>query len=650
MKGLREILGTAFLTCTLQAASVVVGLPPVTGTGNCDPFGCPTFFGLGTYQQVFASSAFSGPIDIAQLTFADSQVSNNGLPAQGTYTLSFAYTSKAPGALDLNNPNNNITSGSQVFYSGPLPPMTTQGGRGLVFYGTTFPYDPASGNLLLTIVVSNPVDPPVHLYLDQAASTAATTNAYFGTLNGAPISGGNDVGGLITGFASLPLAFIGPAPLPLAVVGASYGPVTLLATGGTGGFTWSVTGLPSGLSASQDGILSGTPATGTPGTYLLDVTVTDSSSTSVSATLMLNVDASLVITGPRSLPAATVGTSYGPMTFTAVGGSGGYAWSAAGLPAGLSFSPAGVLSGTPVTGSQGAYNPQFSVTDSARNTVHLTLPLVVNVAALQITGPGSLAAGTVGVDYGHVMFTATGGAGSYVWSATGLPAGLTLTTGGVLAGTPAPASQGNYNPQFMVTDSSHNTASVTLPLLINPPPLQITGPSSLPLGAVADVYAPVTFQATGGTGGYTWTATDLPNGLSFTAGGVLSGTPGLLSTGTYNPQFTVTDSSQNTATVTETLMINVALLITGPLLPPAGQAGVPYGPVTFNAMGGTLGYTWYATGLPAGLTLSTAGVLSGTPAQGSWGLYLPTFVVTDSSHGHSSLPIPLVIAPKRGTQ
>lgn len=52
------------------------------------------------------------------------------------------------------------------------------------------------------------------------------------------------------------------APLPAGTVGAAYGPVTLTATGGTGGpYTWSAQNLPPGLALSSAGVLSGTPST-----------------------------------------------------------------------------------------------------------------------------------------------------------------------------------------------------------------------------------------------------------------------------------------------------------------------------------------------------------------------------------------------------
>ncbi|RKY12649.1 MAG: hypothetical protein DRP82_06490, partial [Planctomycetota bacterium] len=82
--------------------------------------------------------------------------------------------------------------------------------------------------------------------------------------------------------------------LPNATEGVSYS-ATIEATGGTTPYTWTVSGLPSGLSWSQVGDtveISGTPDSGTAGTYSIDVTVTDSSSPmqNASTTLQLVVN------------------------------------------------------------------------------------------------------------------------------------------------------------------------------------------------------------------------------------------------------------------------------------------------------------------------------------------------------------------------
>ncbi|HLY18561.1 MAG TPA: PEP-CTERM sorting domain-containing protein [Bryobacteraceae bacterium] len=200
------MLGLAFTGVALRANILVVGDPPMLGTGNCDPFGCPGFLGLSTYQQVYLSSAFPSSISIVGLTFYEGQVHNGGQPAGGSYTLSFSYTTFAPGSLDLTNPNNNISSSSENFFSGALPTLTPEGGGNfLVISGTPFVYNPADGNLLLTVTVTGGTNSGTPLFLNESVcgpqticpqgSSVVTGNAYFGNANG-----GNDIGGLVTGF------------------------------------------------------------------------------------------------------------------------------------------------------------------------------------------------------------------------------------------------------------------------------------------------------------------------------------------------------------------------------------------------------------------------------------------------------------------
>jgi hypothetical protein len=214
------LLGAAFLSLGfgLQASSFVIGEPPLIATGNCDPFGCPAYFGLGTYQQVYSASQFSGETTIDGLSFYDDEVQNGAVPAAGTFTLSFSYTHDAPNALGTTSPAANSASGSQIFYTGSLPGLS---GNALNFVGTPFAYNPADGNLLLTVGVTNPSDYALTLYLDQASSTAVTTNAYFGTFDGTTVDGGNGTGGLVTGFTvGTPVATPEPASLLLVLAGA----------------------------------------------------------------------------------------------------------------------------------------------------------------------------------------------------------------------------------------------------------------------------------------------------------------------------------------------------------------------------------------------------------------------------------------------
>lgn len=92
------------------------------------------------------------------------------------------------------------------------------------------------------------------------------------------------------------------------------------------------------------------------------------------------------------------------------------------------------------------------------------------------------------------------------------------------------------------------------------PGLAITGPVSLLPGVVGEAYLLVTFVSTGGApGADAWSATGLPDGLSITPTGVLSGIPTVAGTSTVT--VTVTDTSGKTASVTLPLVVTVPIVV-----------------------------------------------------------------------------------------
>ena len=88
------------------------------------------------------------------------------------------------------------------------------------------------------------------------------------------------------------------------------------------------------------------------------------------------------------------------------------------------------------------------------------------------------------------------------------------------------------------------------------------------------------------------------------------------------PAFAQQQSASKTFTMTVTPAPVQPLVITTTAVPD-GQATVQYS-FTFSATGGVAPYTWSGATLPAGLSVSSTGILSGTPTtQGSY-----TFTVT----------------------
>ncbi len=467
-----------------------------------------------------------------------------------------------------------------------------------------------------------------------------------------------------------PLAILTSDPLPPGTVGGDYN-VTLAPNGGTPPYTWTLApgspALPNGLAfVPASGKILGVPNAAT-GTILTNFRLQDATGAFVEKVLSITVNASstsLTILSSSPLPPGSINQPYA----IALSGSGGttpYTWSLkAGsppLPTGLSFDPSGVLSGTPTVTSNATHT--FSLTDAAITTVDKDLQLSISALPLSIT-TGSLPQGTANQHY-SAQLEASGGTGSYSWVLAGgsapLPPGLTLNPAtGVISG--VPTSTSNLTHTFTVTDSTPPTpqsATKNLTITINPPVPPTINPFTLPTGTVNQPYPTTQVTAIGGALPYTWSVSPgLPNGLSLNpSSGVISGIPLVGSNGTTSHTFTVTDSTsptnQRNSTTAKTLTIiapAMPLAITTSSLSD-GTEDSAYA-ASLDASGGTGPgtYAWSITGssvTPApGLTLSSGGVISGTPSTD--GSFTRTYRVQDGAGASVTRSLTLKVKKKGG--
>jgi Protein of unknown function (DUF1566)/Putative Ig domain/Carboxypeptidase regulatory-like domain/Glucodextranase, domain B/Purple acid Phosphatase, N-terminal domain len=405
---------------------------------------------------------------------------------------------------------------------------------------------------------------------------------------------------------------VSTSTLPAGTAGTAYSQ-TLAATGGTTPYTWTRTAgsLPTGLTLTTAGVISGTPTTAATSTFT--VQVKDKSAVTATKSLSITVNAAPLSITTASIADGYLTTAYS-QTLAATGGKTAYTWSktAGTLPAGLSLGSTGTISGTPTATGTGSFTVQ--VKDA--NTTTATKALTVTVYALPAISTASLPAGNVGVPYNQSL-TATGGKTAYTWSVSSgtLPAGLTLVAStGVISGTPTTVVTSSVT--FKVTDANAKTATKALSITINATPPSITTTT------LANGYAGVSYSqtlvATGGKTSYTWsrTAGSLPAGLTLSGAGVISGTPTTAGTSSFTVQ--VKDANTATATAQLTIVIVPAISIPNNTSLPFGTLGVAYNQV-LSASGGKLPYTWSLpygpASLPTGLSLnSSTGAISGTPA------------------------------------
>jgi hypothetical protein len=336
----------------------------------------------------------------------------------------------------------------------------------------------------------------------------------------------------------------------------------------------------------------------------------------------------------RTLPEAIEGRTYSHQ-LAAAGGRGAYSWviAAGSLPGGLTLSPAGVISGTPVGAGSSSFRVRATDADNRNGTGELAIS-VVQALAVHTT---SLPEAQVGVAFA-AQIQPVGGRGTLTWTLTGNAATwLTVSANGALSGVPTVA--GASSVTVTVTDQSGQQVSRTFPIDVREP-LAVAA-ATLPVGTEGRAYA-AQLVAVGGSGTYTWTVANgaLPAGLTMTAGGAIVGMPTGAGEFTFTAQ--VTDGAARVATRAFSLTVERAPTIQTATLAPA-EIGVPYA-AQLAATGGTGAYTWsVAEGtLPVGLTLSPGGAISGTPtATGSASV---TVRVTDEAGRTHTRAFTLVVA------
>jgi Putative Ig domain len=498
-------------------------------------------------------------------------------------------------------------------------------------------------------------------YSARSVVTGATGAVSYSVLSGALPSGLflNDATGTISGvpsrigsFAAVLQAFdagtvsAAQAPIsiqidsPLSIVGVPSGT-------GTVGLPYSfgtTSTLPPGLSLGQaNGLLAGTPSRA--GLYSgIGITGQDVAGRTANSSPF-----DILISDPLSIAwtasAGRVGDTYSSSPSTS-GGHAPLVFALGGsLPSGLVFSrTSGTISGTP--SASGEFPVQIVVNDQD-GRVATTTDQTISISAVSSEQPlviaGSPAsAGQVEVSY-SANFSASGGSGvGFVFDLVGaaLPDGLTLSSAGIISGVPSTA--GTYSGiQVRVRDSeAHIALSNAFSIIVaGAPQLMISGnPASY--GQVGRSYSADFVGFEGSGTGYTFSMVGaaLPPGLSLLktaqAQASITGVPTYI--GTYSPlQVRVTDSAGHTAdsnpfTITITPVDGPALTIAGS--PPSrADIGTPYS-ATFTANGGTGGYIFdIASGsLPLGLTLSSDGILSGTPSTTATAMNTYTVRVTDS--------------------
>lgn len=541
----------------------------------------------------------------------------SGTPSGGSYTFELM-------ATDSTTPTGN--TGVRTYTMNVGTPGGGAGG-GIAIHPGSLPNGSQSVAYSQTISATGGSGGYVYSRTSGTLPTGVTLNTSTGALSGTPSAAGSyaftlqvrdsdgntdsqaytvDIGGNIL--------TLSPTSLPPGQQSTPYSQ-TVTASNGTGGYTYAVSSgtLPASLSLNgATGAITGTPSGA--GTSNFTIRATDSSNNVGSQAYSIYIGSNILTVAPPTLPNGSRTTPYS-QTITASGGVGGYSFAvtSGSLPAGLTLAAGGGLTGTPT--ATGTANFTVQATDSGLNTGSQAYSLTIDPAPILIT-PSTLPTGTVSAAYAQTL-TASNGTGPYsftILSGT-LPPGLGLAATGTTTASISgvPTTPGAYTFTIQATDALAVTGTRTYTVNVGSNILTLS-PSTLPNGTQGTAYT-TSVSGVGGTAPYTFTLASgtLPTGLTLASNGTISGTP----SGSGLSSFTLAarDSFGNTGSQAYSINIGTNSLTVNPPTITPGTLATPYSRA-LSVQGGTGPFTYaLASGaLPAGLTLSSAGVISGTPS------------------------------------
>jgi uncharacterized protein YhjY with autotransporter beta-barrel domain len=605
----------AVASTSLTQNHLATSFTPVTGSGGTSPLAysvSPTLpAGLGlspTTGQVSGTPTASSTATTYTVTVTDA----NSATATASFSLTVngAVVATQAVASTILTQNRAATS---------FTPVTGSGGTSPLAYSVS-PTLPAGLSLSPTTgqVSGNP----------SATSTATT---YTVTVTDANSTTATATFSLTVNGAVTATQAVASTVLTQGHLATSFTPVT--GSGGTGALSYSVSpSLPAGLSlASGTGVLTGTPTAANSATTYT-VTVTDTNGATATASFGLTVNGAPVATQAVASTALTqnrAAASFTPVTGTGGTGSLTYSVSPA-LPSGLSLAlGTGAITGTPSAASAAtSYTVTVTDTNSATATANFSLRVNGAVVATQAVASTVLTQGHLATSFTPV--TGSGGTSPLAYSVSpGLPPGLSLASGtGAITGTPTVITTAT-NYTVTVTDTNSATATATFSLTVNPQVPTAGAVSQTVTGNTSGNNIPLNLG--GGTATSVAIASAASHGTATASGTTITYAPTHGYAGPDSFTYTATNNISGTsAPGTVSITVTAPTLAISPSSLPAGSIETAYSQ-TLTGSGGIApyGFALVSGTLPAGVTLSTVGVLAGTPTAG--GSFPVTIKATDST-------------------
>ncbi len=415
--------------------------------------------------------------------------------------------------------------------------------------------------------------------------------------------------------------------LPDATLGTAYNQ-TPAATGGTPPYTFALSGgaLPAGLSLDTvTGAVYGIPTV--VGTATARVTVTDSSSPPLTATGSVTV---MVVAAPQLtvtttvLPGAAAGAPY-TATLAAAGGIAPYRWSlapGAALPAGLSLSPSGQITGTPLAAGAAAIGVEVADSGRPGQTASGTVALLIGPAGGRLSGSSgatatssttAAVAGGTGSPTPLTTATASGGTGTVLTgSYTGDPVGAGLSVSGSATYFDVALVPGSTFTQVIVQQCGLQPGA-SLRWWSGTGWQPVVAPQTFASGCLTMTLTTSTQPSLADLAGTVFAAVEpVPQGLEPNGGGAPATVPTGTTVGTRGGTLTTSDGAFAATVPPGVVPTGQTLGVEETRVPPVGlPAGLQPVSATFTVTGPTLS-------APISVTLKVA---SRTGEAGAWAVY-----------------------------
>ncbi len=267
----------------------------------------------------------------------------------------------------------------------------------------------------------------------------------------------------------------------------------------------------------------------------------------------------------------------------------------------------GVIGGTPATNGLNYFSVIASNTyGKVTNSFQVSVLVYTGPPVFVTTNP--LPDGIVGAYYSQNVVISNGGSFSLVTGEGDLPDGLTLSTNGLISGTPTTAQDRFFTVRATNSfGTSNRLYNLSIKAPDGAPVFMTTNP--LPSGTVGQAYS-LQIAISNYPTGISLLSGTLPQGLGLTLDGMITGTPVQIETANFTLSATNLLGSTNQAYQLDIYGPPV-MLTTSPL--PDGILGVSYSQQVLATGGAS--FALAAGTLPGGLTLATNGWVTGTPTN-----------------------------------